>query len=65
MTWQKKEWQKPSILQIRFISSNETKTTISFHHEKLADVYVPEEMKCHWEEVLEKIKGTLTCTGPA
>lgn len=56
LTWKKKEWQKPSTLQIRFLSGVVGKTTISFHQENLSDLRVREEMKRHWEAVLEKIK---------
>ncbi len=56
LTWKKKEWQKPSTLQIRFLSKTAGKTTISFHQENLSDLRVREEMKLHWEAVLEKIK---------
>ncbi|MDF2683716.1 MAG: ATPase [Brevibacillus sp.] len=56
LTWKKKEWQKPSTLQIRFLSGEANKTTISFHQENLSDQQVREEMKLRWEDVLEKIR---------
>lgn len=56
LTWKKREWQKPSTLQIRLLSNAAGKTTISFHQEHLSDLRVREEMKRHWEAVLEEIK---------
>jgi uncharacterized protein YndB with AHSA1/START domain len=35
LTWQKEEWQKASTVQVRFISKESNKTTISFHQENL------------------------------
>ncbi|GGH22475.1 SRPBCC domain-containing protein [Paenibacillus segetis] len=57
MSWQRKGWEKPSTLQIRLYPnpSNADKTTISFHQEKLQDAWVREDMKQHWEEVVNKI----------
>lgn len=52
LTWQKKGWERPSTLQIRFLSSKPDKTTISFHQENLADSPIREQMKLHWEGVL-------------
>ncbi|WP_308638411.1 SRPBCC domain-containing protein [Paenibacillus silvisoli] len=55
LTWKRGNWDKPSILQIRTISNGEHETTISFHQEKLADPSIREEMKAHWEEVLQRL----------
>jgi len=55
LTWQKEEWQRPSTVQIRIISKENNKTTISFHQENLTDQYVREQMKEYWEMVLERI----------
>ncbi|HZG17915.1 MAG TPA: SRPBCC domain-containing protein [Candidatus Bathyarchaeia archaeon] len=55
LTWQKEEWQRPSTVQIRIISKENNKTTISFHQENLTDQYVREQMKEYWEKVLEGI----------
>lgn len=52
LTWQRPEWSHPSTLQIRLLSSQPDKTTVSFHQEKLADSFVREEMKRYWEGVL-------------
>jgi len=56
LTWQKIEWEKAATVQVRIISSSSNKTTISFHHEKLSDQNVREEMKIYLEKVLEEIK---------
>lgn len=56
LTWQKEEWSKPSTVQIRILPKGGNKTTISFHQEHLSDQTVREEMKGHWESVLDLIK---------
>lgn len=56
LTWQKSGWSKPSTLQIRLLSSTDSKTTISFHQEKLDGSERLVEMKRHWEEVLAIIE---------
>lgn len=56
LTWKKPEWEKPSTLQIRFLSSDGVKTTVSFHQEHLRDQPVREEMKRRWEEVLHMMR---------
>lgn len=56
LTWQKEEWSKPSTVQIRILPKDGNKTTISFHQEHLSDQTVREEMKGHWESVLDLIK---------
>lgn len=55
LRWQKPGWAKPSTLQIRLLPAK-TGTTISFHQEQLADLSTREEMKVHWESVLEEIR---------
>ncbi|MBD0384225.1 SRPBCC domain-containing protein [Paenibacillus sp. WST5] len=61
MTWQRKDWERASTLQIRLLSAHPDKTTISIHQEKLEDLFVREQMKLHWEEaaaqILEQSKG--------
>ncbi|WP_312116508.1 SRPBCC family protein [Brevibacillus reuszeri] len=59
MTWKKADWDKPSTLQVRFLTLSPEKTTISFHQEKLADADTREEMKEHWEQALAKIEAAL------
>ncbi|MGE7673965.1 SRPBCC family protein [Lysinibacillus sp. NPDC094403] len=56
LTWQKVGWEKASTVQVRIISIESNKTTISFHQEKLSDQNAREEMKVYWEKVLEEIK---------
>ncbi|WP_155594019.1 SRPBCC family protein [Lysinibacillus cavernae] len=56
LTWQKEEWSKPSTVQVRIISKDSNKTTISFHQEHLSNQTVREEMKLYWEKVLDGIK---------
>jgi uncharacterized protein YndB with AHSA1/START domain len=59
LTWQKEGWPKPSTVQIRMISKERNKTTISFHQENLCDKNTREEMKEYWEKILEAIKAKL------
>ncbi|KQL33655.1 SRPBCC domain-containing protein [Psychrobacillus sp. FJAT-21963] len=56
LTWQKVEWLKPSIVQIRFIPRDSNKTTISFHQENLNDSITREKMKVYWEKVLDEVR---------
>lgn len=56
--YRKKGWEKFSTIQLRLIQAK-TGTTISFHQEKLAGPEQREEMKRHWEKVLEAIKTGL------
>ncbi|WP_144561482.1 SRPBCC family protein [Bacillus mycoides] len=59
LTWQKEEWENPSIVQVRIISKASNKTTISFHQEKLSDKNIREEMKVYWGEILDGIRDRL------
>ncbi|MFF2090568.1 SRPBCC domain-containing protein [Paenibacillus sp. NPDC058174] len=52
LTWQPKDWDRPSTLQIRLLSDKPDKTTISFHQEQLDHAARREQMKQHWENVL-------------
>ncbi|ACT03254.1 SRPBCC family protein [Paenibacillus sp. JDR-2] len=52
LKWSKPGWEKPSTLQIRLISSHPGKTTVSFHQENLDHAATREQMKLHWEDVL-------------
>lgn len=56
LTWKKEGWQRPSTIQIRILSKENNKTTISFHQEHLADQQIREEMKRYWESRLASIK---------
>jgi uncharacterized protein YndB with AHSA1/START domain len=55
LTWKKKGWENVSTLQVRVMAGGNGKAVISFHHEKLQDAAQREEMKAHWDKVLEKI----------
>ncbi|WP_188067447.1 SRPBCC family protein [Brevibacillus brevis] len=56
LKWSMKDWEKPSTLQIRLISDKPDRTTISFHQENLVHENTREQMKLHWEEVLNEIR---------
>jgi len=55
MSWQRAGWIAPSTLQIRLLPTKQGGTTISFHQEKLKDLYAREQMKAHWEQVLHRL----------
>ena len=55
LKWGKKDWVKPSTLQIRLLSNHPDRTTISFHQENLDHPNTREQMKQHWENVLSAI----------
>ncbi|CAN7655568.1 SRPBCC domain-containing protein [Paenibacillus sp. LjRoot153] len=55
LKWGKKDWEKPSTLQIRLLSNQPSRTTISFHQEKLDHPNTREQMKLYWENVLSAI----------
>lgn len=59
LTWQKGKWEKPSTVQIRILSKESNKTTISFHQENLSNENVRKEMKIYWEKVIEGIRERL------
>ncbi|MGG4456225.1 SRPBCC family protein [Brevibacillus porteri] len=56
LKWSMKDWEKPSTLQIRLLSDKPDRTTISFHQENLDHENTREQMKLHWEEVLNEIR---------
>ncbi|MED1948229.1 MULTISPECIES: SRPBCC domain-containing protein [Brevibacillus] len=60
LKWSMKEWEKPSTLQIRLISDKPDRTTISFHQENLDHKNTREQMKLHWEEVLNEIRQNVS-----
>ncbi|MFD0716004.1 SRPBCC domain-containing protein [Paenibacillus sp. GCM10027626] len=55
MSWQRHDWDSPSTLQIYLLPAAAGKTTISFHQEKLDDLYMREMMRRHWDEVIIRI----------
>ncbi len=59
LTWKKEEWQRPSTIQIRILSKENNKTTISFHQEHLANQQIREEMKRYWESRLASIEESI------
>lgn len=59
LTWQKEGWQRPSTIQIRILSKENNKTTISFHQEHLANQQIREEMKRYWESRLASIEESI------
>lgn len=59
MRWQRPGWQAHSILQIRVIPKSETKTTLSFHHEKLPSRSDREELQLHWRRIAEQMAELL------
>jgi len=58
MKWKPNNWENTSMLQIRLIP-NKTKTTISFHQDKLESSKQREIMKVHWKVVLESFADNL------
>ncbi len=56
MKWQPTGWQNNSTLQIRVMTAK-TGTTISIHHEWLADADQRAAMKQHWAEVIQIIEN--------
>ena len=55
MNWKKKDWGNLSNLQVRILPSKE-KTVISFAHEKLKNNLQREEVKNHWNVVMENLQ---------
>ncbi|WP_261800132.1 SRPBCC domain-containing protein [Paenibacillus sp. PAMC21692] len=56
LKWGKTGWDKPSTLQIRLLSDKPDRTTISFHQENLDHPGTREQMKLHWEDVLNAVR---------
>jgi uncharacterized protein YndB with AHSA1/START domain len=54
MTWQPREWDFVSTLQIRVMPAK-TGATISIHHEKMQNGDQRKAMHTHWSEVLDKL----------
>ena len=55
LAWQSGNWDKASIVQVRTIASGTSKTTISFHQEKLDGPETREAMKRYWEQALNRL----------
>ena len=58
LTWQPKGWMRPSTLQFYVLPSGD-KTSFRFHQEKLATAERREEMRQHWQEVLDRLEGLI------
>lgn len=56
MTWMRPEWNRPSRLQMYFLSASHGRTTVAIHQEMLEDVYIRELMRRFWEETLCNIQ---------
>jgi uncharacterized protein YndB with AHSA1/START domain len=54
LTWQPPEMACPSTLQVRIVPAR-SGTTISFHHEHLADAETREAMRVRWSEALNAL----------
>ncbi|RVU00616.1 ATPase [Mucilaginibacter limnophilus] len=59
MRWKRADWDNTSTLQVRVLDAK-GKATISFHQEQLQDSKQRDEMKAHWQKVLEKISAKLS-----
>lgn len=57
MAWKRPEWERPSRLQIYFLSASGGKTTVAIHQEMPEDVYIRELMRRHWEKTLLRIRN--------
>jgi uncharacterized protein YndB with AHSA1/START domain len=58
MTWEAPGWAGESTIQLRAIPAKNG-TTISFHHERLADAEERERALAHWRAVLDEIEQRL------
>jgi uncharacterized protein YndB with AHSA1/START domain len=58
LTWKKKGWDNVSQLQVR-VMNTDGKTVIGFHQDHLSDANQRNEMKDHWNKVMEKISREL------
>jgi uncharacterized protein YndB with AHSA1/START domain len=64
MRWRLPGWQNHSILQIRITPKSATKTTLSFHQEKLPSRDERAKMQAHWRRVSELMTERLTAVDP-
>jgi len=62
LRWQRPYWQAHSILQIRVTARSDTKTTLTFHQEKLPSLADRGELREHWQRVARLI-AEMTTTG--
>lgn len=59
LTWKPKAWANGSALQLR-VTGDDKKSTIVFHHDKLADADQREEVQAYWNEKMEAIGHSLS-----
>jgi len=60
LEWRRPEWPQASTLQIRVLpAASPDRAVISFHQEKLAHGLQREEMKRHWQSVIEELEKRL------
>lgn len=61
LTWHPEERDGPTTLQLRLTAprNDETKTTLRFHHERLADAAEREAMRGHWRCVLDELESII------
>jgi uncharacterized protein YndB with AHSA1/START domain len=55
LIWQPSDWGQPSTLQIYLLPSGKS-TSIRFHQERLSGPEQREQMRQHWQEVLEHLQ---------
>lgn len=62
VTYHPSDWDAPSTLQFTLQSPQDVaeKTTLRFHHEKLADGDTRDAMRDHWHGVLDDIEAAVT-----
>ena len=60
LSWKPKNWAESSTLQIAVASKTEGKTAVRIHHEKLANEKVRNQMRDHWQNVLNKLKENIS-----
>ena len=58
LSWKPSTWPNSSALQLRVIDTK-GKATLSFHQDKLLDPSQREQMKTHWERVLQELDSAL------
>ena len=59
MVWKNKNWKNDAHLQVRIYPSKE-KTVISFAHEKLKDHQQREEVKKHWNDIMDELSHAIS-----
>ena len=61
LAWQPQAWPKASTVQVRTIPRG-PQTVISFHHEGLPGAAEREQLRRHWQTVLDKLQALLPHT---